>query len=344
VGKLPARRRREILEGIATGEVDVAVGTHALIQGDVEFADLGLVVVDEQHRFGVLQRANLGMKGRRPDALFMTATPIPRTLSLTAFGDLDVSVIDELPPGRKPARTLRFPRDRIEEAYEFIRSEIGKGRQAYFIFPLVEESEEMPLKAVTEEVSRLREEVFPGIPIGLIHGRMKREEKDRAMRRFRDAEDKVLAATTVVEVGVDVPNATVMVVEHAERYGLSQLHQLRGRIGRGGGESTFLLLGDPTTEEGHRRLEVLTETTDGFRIAEEDLRLRGPGEVFGTRQHGLPDLKIASLVGDLRVLERARKDAFALVARDPKLAGPQGAPVRAALIRRLGDRMGLVQA
>jgi ATP-dependent DNA helicase RecG len=344
VGGLKARERREILAGIAGGEVDVAVGTHALIQGDVEFADLRLAVVDEQHRFGVLQRAKLKLKGRRPDTLFMTATPIPRTLSLTAFGDLDFSVIDELPPGRKPARTLWFPRKRIPEAYGVIRRELERGRQAYFVYPLVEESEEMPLKAVTEEVGRLREEVFPGVPVGLIHGRLKREEKELAMRRFREGTDRILAATTVVEVGVDVPNATVMVVEHAERYGLSQLHQLRGRIGRGGGESTFLLLGDPTTDEGRRRLEVLEETSDGFEIAEEDLRLRGPGEVFGTRQHGLPDLKIASLVGDLRVLERARKDAFALADRDPGLEGVEGAPVKAALMRRLGDRMGLAQA
>jgi ATP-dependent DNA helicase RecG len=341
LGKLGARRRREILAGIADGSVHVAVGTHALIQGDVAFQDLGLVVVDEQHRFGVLQRADLTLKGRRPDALFMTATPIPRTLAMTAFGDLDVSVIDEMPPGRVPAETLWFPRDRIGEAYRYIRRELGAGRQVFFVFPLVEESKEMPLKAVTVEVDRLRQEVFPGIPIGLVHGRLKREEKDRAMRRFREGDDKILAATTVVEVGIDVPNATLMVIEHAERYGLSQLHQLRGRIGRGGGQSTLLLLGDPTTEDGEKRLWTMTQTSDGFRIAEEDLRLRGPGEVLGTRQHGLPDLKIADILEDQTLLRAARRDAFDLVRCDPELTSGLGAAVKQVLLRDWGERLDL---
>jgi len=309
----------------------------------VEFADLGLIVVDEQHRFGVLQRDHLRRKGGRPDALFMTATPIPRTLTLTAFGDMDVSVIDEMPPGRRPARTLWFPPKRVGEAYAAVRGELAAGRQAFVIFPLVEESEEMPLKNATEEVERLSRDVFPDHPVGLVHGRLKRDEKERAMRRFREGEDRVLVATTVVEVGIDVPNATVMVVEHAERYGLSQLHQLRGRIGRGGGDSLFVLLGDPKTPEARRRLEVLEETTDGFRIAEEDLRLRGPGEIFGTRQHGLPDLKIASLATDLRLLEAAREDAFALVDRDPALESGPGRAVRRVLGRRWGRRIGLAQ-
>ncbi len=341
MGKLPAKSRREILKGLADGAVHVVVGTHALIQRDVEFADLGLVVVDEQHRFGVLQRAGLTWKGRRPDALFMTATPIPRTLTMTAFGDLDVSVIDEMPPGRTPPETLWFSRGRIDEAYRYIRREVRAGRQVFFVFPLVEESEEMPLKAVTVEVERLRAEIFPGISIGLVHGRLKREEKEKAMRRFREGQDRILVATTVVEVGIDVPNATLMVIEHAERYGLSQLHQLRGRIGRGGGRSTLLLLGDPTTEDGEKRLAMMTKTSDGFRIAEEDLRLRGPGEILGTRQHGLPDLKIADILEDQALLREARTDAFELIREDPALAAVPGAEVKKLLLRDYGERLGL---
>lgn len=343
-GGLRAAERRELLAGLADGSIHVAVGTHALIQGDVEVHDLGLVVVDEQHRFGVLQRADLKRKGVRPDALFMTATPIPRTLTLTAFGDMDFSVIDEMPPGRTPPVTEWFPPERIDEAYEIIREEIRGGRQAFFVYPLVDESKEMPLKSATAEVSKLRADVFPGVPIGLVHGRMKRADKDEAMRRFREGTDRILVATTVVEVGIDVPNATVMAIVHAERYGLSQLHQLRGRIGRGGGESTLLLLGEPKTEEGRRRLEVMTETTDGFRIAEEDLELRGPGEIFGTRQHGLPDLKLASLAGDRVLLEAAREDAFALVRADVALEGRTGREVRRVLLRRWGRRISLVTA
>jgi ATP-dependent DNA helicase RecG len=344
LGGLPAASRREILSGLAGGGVHVAVGTHALIQEDVEFQDLGLVVVDEQHRFGVLQRADLKKKGRRPDALYMTATPIPRTLTLTAFGDLDFSVIDEMPPGRVPPQTEWFPPERAKEAYDLIRDAIRKGRQAFFVYPLVEESKEMPLKSATEEVERLRTDVFPGVPIGLVHGRMKRTEKDEAMRLFREGRHRILVATTVVEVGIDVPNATVMVIAHAERYGLSQLHQLRGRIGRGGGESTLLLLGEPKTPEAERRLTVMTETSDGFRIAEEDLRLRGPGEIFGTRQHGLPDLRLASLAADRVLLAHAREDAFALLRADPALETATGAAVRTVLGRRWGRRISLATA
>ena len=341
LGRLPAKRRRAILAGLADGTIDVAVGTQALIQEDVDFQKLGLVVVDEQHRFGVMQRAFLKWKGELPDTLFMTATPIPRTLSLTLFGDLDFSEIREMPPGRLPPRTHWFPEEKLPGAYEFIRQEIAKGRQAFFVFPLVEESEELPLPAVTEEIDHLREVIFPETQVGIIHGRMKREEKEEAMRRFRAGEDRILAATTVVEVGIDVPNATVMVVINAERYGLSQLHQLRGRIGRGGGESTMLLLGDAKTPEGRRRLQVMCETTDGFRIADEDLALRGPGEVLGTRQHGLPDLRIADLAQDFDLLRDARADAFALVGRDPELKSPVGARVRVQIARRLGSRISL---
>ena len=343
-GGMKAAERREVVAGLGNGDVHVAVGTHALISGDVEFADLGLVVVDEQHRFGVMQRAKLKLKGVRPDALFMTATPIPRTLTLTAFGDMDFSIIDEMPPGRTPPVTEWFSPDRTGEAYALIRKEIQRGRQAFFVFPLVEDSKEMPLKSATAEVERLRTDIFPGVPIGLVHGRMKRADKDEAMRRFREGDDRILVATTVVEVGIDVPNASVMLIVNAERYGLSQLHQLRGRIGRGGGESTLLLLGEPKTEEGRQRLTVMTETTDGFRIAEEDLRLRGPGEIFGTRQHGLPDLKLASLAADRSLLLAAREDAFELVRTDPALESPTGATVRRVLVRRWGRRISLATA
>jgi len=347
-GGLKAAERRRIVAGLADGRgeggVHVAVGTHALISGDVEFADLGLVVVDEQHRFGVMQRAKLKLKGVRPDALFMTATPIPRTLTLTAFGDMDFSVIDEMPPGRTPPVTEWFSPDRTGEAYALVRKEIQSGHQAFFVYPLVTDSKEMPLKSATAEVERLRADIFPGVPIGLVHGRLKRADKDEAMRRFRNGDDRILVATTVVEVGIDVPNATVMLIVNAERYGLSQLHQLRGRIGRGGGESTLLLLGEPKTEEGRQRLTVMTETTDGFRIAEEDLRLRGPGEIFGTRQHGLPDLKLASLAGDRMLLLAAREDAFDLVRTDPALESVTGAAVRRVLLRRWGRRISLATA
>jgi ATP-dependent DNA helicase RecG len=257
---------------------------------------------------------------------------------------MDLSVIDEMPPGREPPETVCFTGKRVGQAYARIRREVAKGRQAFIVYPLVDESKEMPLKSATEEVERLRVEIFPDLPIGLIHGRMKRDAKDDAMRAFRRGEIAILVATTVVEVGIDVPNATVMAVEHAERYGLSQLHQLRGRIGRGGGRSVMILIGEPKTPEAKARLKVMVETTDGFRIAEEDLRLRGPGEIFGTRQHGLPDLKIASLAGDARLLADAREDAFALVGFDARLASPAGEAVREVLARRFRRRIRLAEA
>jgi len=322
------KARREALESIAAGEVDIVVGTHALIQDDVRFSRLGLVVVDEQHKFGVEQRAALRAKGEAPDVLVMTATPIPRTLTLTVFGDLDVSTIDEMPPGRRPVKTRWYRGREIEKAYAFIRDETSRGHRAFFIYPLVEESEESDLKAATEEADRLATEVFPDVPVGLLHGRMTRPEKDEVMGRFRDGEIAILVSTVVVEVGIDVPEATVLVVEHAERFGLSQLHQLRGRIGRSDRAAWCLLFGDPKTDEGRRRLRTMVRTDDGFEIAEEDLRLRGPGEVAGTRQHGLPALRIANLVDDFALVKEARDDAFALVARDPDLTRPENRRVR----------------
>jgi ATP-dependent DNA helicase RecG len=308
--------RAQIINEIAAGQIDIVVGTHAIIQKKVEFARLGIVVVDEQHKFGVLQRGELKEKGANPDFLVMTATPIPRTLAMTAFGDLDVSLIKHMPPGRRPPATSLVSDDRLLKAYDFIRREIAAGRQAYFVYPLIEESEKegmANLKAATETHEHLSREVFPDLKVALLHGEMSGRQKEEVMRDFRAGRTNVLVATVVIEVGIDVPNATVMVIENAERFGLSQLHQLRGRIGRGGEKSYCILVGEKKSEIAAKRLDIMTRTTDGFRIAEEDLRIRGPGELFGTRQHGLPDLVHADLVEDWALMSRAREDAFALV-------------------------------
>ncbi|MCA1554713.1 MAG: DNA helicase RecG, partial [Chloroflexi bacterium] len=298
----------------------------ALIQEDVGFRDLGLVVVDEQHRFGVEQRASLRQKGLNPHMLVMTATPIPRTLSLTLYGDLDLSTLDELPPGRQPIMTYwREPLDR-ERTYEFVRTQVKLGRQAFIICPLVEESDKLEAKAAVDEHARLERDVFPDLKIGLLHGRMKGKEKDEVMRAFLNREYDILVSTSVVEVGIDVPNATVMLVEGANRFGLSQLHQFRGRVGRGAHESYCFLLADTNSEESAQRLNAIVRTQDGFQLAEEDLKLRGPGEFFGTRQSGLPDLKVAKL-SDVKVLEDARREAQDLFARDPELSQPEHQPL-----------------
>jgi ATP-dependent DNA helicase RecG len=317
-GSLRAAARRRTLERIASGRAKLVVGTHALFQAGVEFERLALVVVDEQHRFGVLQRAGLAEKGRHPDVLVMTATPIPRSLALTLYGDLDLSTIDELPPGRTPIRTVVRGEDKREKVYRGVRGEIGSGRQVYVVVPLVEETEKSDLKAAEDFAAHLRSEVFPDLNIGMLHGRMKGPEKDETMRAFAAGKLQLLVATTVVEVGVDVPNATVMVVEHAERFGLSQLHQLRGRVGRGAARSYCVLMagGDHGTD-ARERLKVMEETNDGFKIAERDLELRGPGVVFGTQQHGLSDLMFLALV--LRspwLLDAAREEARLWVTRD----------------------------
>lgn len=308
-GRVTAATRRDLLPAIERGEVNLVVGTHALVQEHVKFKALALVVIDEQHRFGVLQRGTLAAKGLHPDVLVMTATPIPRTLALTECGDMEVSVIRGLPPGRRPIRTIVKPDARRDEVYALIRDELKRGRQAYVIYPLVEESEKIDLKAATamaEELAR----VFPEYAVALLHGRMKGDEKDRVMRAFAAGTLNLLVSTTVVEVGVDVPNATVMVVEHAERFGLSQLHQLRGRIGRGAHDSTCVLLYQaPWSDEARERLRALAETSDGFVIAERDLQLRGPGDFFGTRQSGLPQLRAGDLTRDVDLLERAYTEA-----------------------------------
>jgi ATP-dependent DNA helicase RecG len=309
-GSLTAAKKRAALAEIASGTTHLVVGTHALVEGAVEFRELGLVVIDEQHRFGVLQRATLRGKGQQPDVLVMTATPIPRTLALTAFGDLDVSVIRGLPPGRQPIHTVTKPESRRDEIFGMVRAELERGRQAYVIYPLVEESEKVDLRAATAMADTLQADVFPDYRVALLHGKMKAEEKEHVMAGFARGDVHVLAATTVVEVGVDVANATIMVVEHAERFGLSQLHQLRGRVGRGAHASTCVLVYQPPlTEQSRARLSALTESSDGFLIAERDLEIRGPGDFFGTRQSGMPTLRVGDLVRDHVLMEEARREA-----------------------------------
>jgi ATP-dependent DNA helicase RecG len=309
-GSVSGAKRRAVLAEVASGAVNLVVGTHAVAEKGVAFRELGLVIIDEQHRFGVIQRASLREKGTSPDVLVMTATPIPRTLALTTFGDLDVSTIRGLPPGRTPIRTLAKSETRREEIYALVRSNVEEGRQAYVIYPLVEDSEKVDLRAATAMAEHLQAEVFPEFRVALLHGRLKPEEKDRVMSAFARGDVHVLVATTVVEVGVDVPNATVMVVEHAERFGLSQLHQLRGRVGRGAGASTCVLVSPPRLgETGKARIDALVASTDGFEIAERDLELRGPGDFFGTRQSGLPSLRVGDLLRDRRLMEAARVEA-----------------------------------
>ncbi|MBI3803321.1 MAG: ATP-dependent DNA helicase RecG [Nitrospirae bacterium] len=327
--------KEEALQGIQAGRYDLIIGTHALIQEGVAFNRLGLVVVDEQHKFGVLQRAKLAGKGVRPDVLIMTATPIPRTLALTLYGDLNISVIDEMPPGRPPVRTSLFYGKQRERAYALIEKELAQGRQAYAVCPLIEESEKTDLKAAIELSALLQQETFPHRRIGLLHGRLKREEKESIMRDFKEKRIDLLVATTVVEVGIDIPNATVMLIEHAERFGLAQLHQLRGRVGRGTDQSfCFLAAEYPLSAEAKRRLEAMARNADGFKIAEIDLEIRGPGEFFGTRQSGIPELRIANLMRDAAMLETARQEAFAWIDRDPHLSESESRPIRTLLERK----------
>jgi ATP-dependent DNA helicase RecG len=335
-GATPAKKRREIQAELTGGSIHLVVGTHALVEDPVGFRELGLVIIDEQHRFGVLQRAALRSKGMHPDVLVMTATPIPRTLALTTYGDLDVSVMREMPPGRRPIKTVAKPESRRDEIYEFVRRQIDEGRQAYVIYPLVEESEKVDLRAATEMADHLAQDIFPAYTVALLHGRMKQDAKDRVMSAFAGGQYHILVSTTVVEVGVDVANASLMVVEHAERFGLSQLHQLRGRVGRGPHQSYCVLLYQaPLTEQGRARLKALTETTDGFVIAEKDLELRGPGDFFGTRQSGIPTLRVGDLLRDHAIMEEARREAVAAL-DDAREAETLAAFVRTSWEQRFG--------
>jgi ATP-dependent DNA helicase RecG len=350
-----AAARKAVRGQVASGAAQVTIGTHAIIQQGVTFAKLGLAVVDEQHRFGVLQRKTLIEKGYKPDVLVLTATPIPRTLAMTVYGDLDVSVIDQMPPGRKPVRTFLLNDGQRGRAYQILRDELRSGRQAYIVYPLVEESEKTDLQAAMQGVEQLQAEELAEFRVGLLHGRMKSDEKEQVMASYKKGAIQALVSTTVVEVGVDVPNATVMMIEHAERFGLAQLHQLRGRVGRSGHQSYCLLMasggvlsrsakpkavGEPLSA-ARERLEALVRSTDGFVIAEEDLRIRGPGEFFGFRQWGLPEFRVANLVRDADILQQARQEAFALLKQDPQLKAPVHRVLRETMLRRWESKLDL---
>lgn len=321
-GRMPKAQRTRVLDGLRSGKIKIAVGTHALLQNDIAFADLALIVVDEQHRFGVVQRAMLREKGNAPHLLVMTATPIPRSLSLTLYGDLDVTIIDALPPGRIPVRTgWRYAQDR-DRALQFLRNELQQNRQAYIVYPLVSESEKSDLQAATAAFENLQQGALSDFQLGLLHGRLKRDEKETTMSAFRRGELNALVTTTVIEVGVDVPNATVMMVEHAERFGLSQLHQLRGRVGRGQHQSYCILIADPQeglSDDARERLDAMARTTDGFEISEADLCIRGPGHIFGTQQAGFPRFHFADLARDGALITAARREAETLLSHDPNL-------------------------
>jgi ATP-dependent DNA helicase RecG len=341
-GSLGGKQKTQLKRALEEGLLKIAVGTHALIEEDVRFQNLGLAIVDEQHRFGVLQRLNFIAKGRWPDVLVMTATPIPRTLALTLYGDLDVSIIDELPPGRKPIVTRHVVEDRLEQVWSFLKQQVDAGRQAYVVYPAIEESETQAIKAAEKMYRHLAGEVFPGLTVGLLHGRLPAEEKEAAMERFKQGETKILVSTSVIEVGIDVPNATVMVIEQAERFGLAQLHQLRGRVGRGVEQSYCILVTEKLNPAAQERIRTMTESTDGFYIAEMDLKLRGPGEFFGTRQSGIPALRIANIVRDSEMLEQARHEAREFLAHPP--SRDELNRVVGYVRRRWRERYGLVEA
>jgi ATP-dependent DNA helicase RecG len=338
-GSTTGKERQTLLSKIEAGKIDIIIGTHTLIQSSMAFAKLGLIVIDEQHKFGVAQRGILKQKGIYPDTLVMTATPIPRTLAMTAYGDLDVSVISDMPPGRVPIQTSFVPLEKREKMYDFIKTQIKNGRQVYIVYPLVEESEKLDLKAAKESYAAFKDSVFRAIPIALLHGRMKGKDKNKTMQDFQARKTSVIVATTVIEVGLDVPNANIMVVEHVERFGLSQLHQLRGRIGRGTQKSYCFLLSDTKlSQEAEARVKALCATNDGFKIAEVDMAIRGPGEIMGTRQHGLPELRVARLT-DAEALTNARRSAFEIIGEDDKLIGHGNRLLRRVLIERYGDKI-----
>lgn len=337
------KAKKDALVETRDGKANIIVGTHALIQEAVEFKNLGLVVIDEQHKFGVLQRARLQRGERVPDTLLMTATPIPRTLALTVYGDLDISVIRELPPGRGEITTYWVLSSQREKVYNFLREEIAKGRQAYIVYPRLEEASSSDVRAAKFMYEEFKERIFKDLRVELIHGRMDSPEKESIMESFKKGYIDILVSTVVIEVGIDIPNASVMVIENAERFGLSQLHQLRGRIGRGSYESYCILISDAKSESAQRRLSAITEAQDGFQIAEEDLKLRGPGDIFGTRQHGLPEVRFGDIIGDMEIMELARKEAFALIDRDPQLKSYENKFIRENLYKRFKGKLSLVK-
>lgn len=327
-GSMSLKSRESILNEISNGKLDIVIGTHALIQDSVKFKRLGLAITDEQHRFGVKQRIDLSGKGDLPDMLIMTATPIPRTLALILYGDLDISIIDELPPGRKQIETYAVGSDMEDRVFSFIKKQLIEGRQAYVVCPLIEEQEKLDLLSAEKTYERLTTDIFPDFSIGLIHGRMSQAEKDASMRSFKTGEMNILVSTTVIEVGVNVPNASIMLILNAERFGLAQLHQLRGRIGRGEYKSYCILINDSSNPTARERMRILQSTSDGFKISEKDLELRGPGEFFGTKQHGLPQLKAANLFKDMDVLKTAQEDAIQIISQDPELLSEENAVIK----------------
>ncbi len=344
IGGLNTAQKKEALDKISSGEANIIIGTHALIAENVDFHKLGMVVIDEQHRFGVMQRATLRGKGISADVLVMTATPIPRTLAMTVYGDLDVSVIDEMPPGKKSVRTVLLSESRRDKVYQTISAELAKGHQAFIVYPLVEQSENLDLKDATNMAGHLQKDIFPDYKVGLIHGKMKEKEKTAVMKEFLANKVNILVATTVIEVGIDVPRASLMVIEHAERFGLSQLHQLRGRVGRRDIPSSCILLADyKCSADARKRLKVMEKTNDGFAIAEEDLIIRGPGDFLGTRQSGLPDFRIASIIRDARILNDAKEDAFQLAERDPFLEKPEHIILRETLLWKWQGKLDLAR-
>ena len=339
VGSITKKKKEEILEKLKNGEIDVLIGTHALLEENVVFSNLGLVVTDEQHRFGVRQRGTLAGKGQNPDVIVMTATPIPRTLALILYGDLDISIIDELPPNRKKIDTFAVTKGMEERVNNFIKKQIGEGRQCYIVCPLVEESEEIEAKSVVELTQKYKEEIFSGYRVECLHGKMRPKEKDEIMMRFKDKEIDILISTTVIEVGVNVPNANIMVIENSERFGLAQLHQLRGRVGRGEYKSYCILKYNGKSDVIRQRMKVMTETNDGFIISEKDLELRGSGEFFGTKQHGIPEFKIANLFEDMKILKKVQELSNKIIEEDPKLLMEKNKNLRNLVDKKLGNRI-----
>ena len=339
VGSLTKKQKEKVLEKVKNQEVDILIGTHALIEDKVEFKNLGIVITDEQHRFGVRQRGRLSNKGDSPDIIVMTATPIPRTLALILYGDLDISIIDELPPGRQPIETIAIEHKRRNEAYEnLVRSEVQKGRQVYVVCPLVEESEKIEATAASELVEELKREFFSDLRVGLLHGKMRPAEKDAIMDDFKNKKLDILVSTTVIEVGVNVPNATLMIIENAERFGLAQLHQLRGRVGRGNHKSYCILIYNSKTEVCKERMAIMEETTDGFKISQKDLEIRGPGEFFGTRQHGLPELKVANIFKHIKILKQAQLEARYIIGQDRKLELIENKKIKEEILYKFSER------